>query len=81
MSLTFPLPFDVGKGEGMEVMLQQYYDLLEGVKKAAKEVAVVSVLPRFDKSWTVNAKILSINQQLEKVFKELNASFIGRLSA
>ena len=80
MSLTFPLPFDVGKGEGMEVMLQQYYDLLEGVKKAAKEVAVVSVLPRFDKSWMVNAKILSINLRLEKMCKELNVSFIDGFS-
>jgi len=71
---------DVGRGEGTEIMLRQYRHLLEGAKRAAREVAVVSVLPRFDKSWTVNAKILSINLRLEKMCKELNVSFIDGFS-
>ena len=61
-------------------MLWQYRDLLEGAEKAAKEVAVVSVQPRFDKYWSVNAKILSINLRLEKMCEELKASFIDEFS-
>ena len=71
---------DVGRGEGKEVMLRQYHDLLKGANRPAKEVAVVSVLARLNKSWTVNAKILSINLRLEKMCKELNASFIDGFS-
>ena len=71
---------DVGRGEGTEVILRQYRDLLQGAKKAAKEVAIVSVLPRFDKSRFVNSKILSLNLRLEKMCREMNASFIDGFS-
>ena len=43
---------DVGRAEGREVILRQYSDLLEGATKAAKEVAVVSALPRLDQYGT-----------------------------
>ena len=46
---------DVGRGEGTEVILRQYRNLVQ--KKAAKEVAIVSALPRFDKNRFVNSKI------------------------
>ena len=57
-----------------------YRDLLEEAKQAAREVAVVSVLPRFDESWIMNAMILLINLWLGKICKYINASFIDGFS-
>ena len=50
--------------------------MLLGAKKAAKDVALVSVLPRYDKSRFIDSKILSFNLRLEKMCKEIDANFI-----
>ena len=71
---------DVSRGEGTEIMLKEYSKLLKTAKKRARKVAVLSVLPRFDKYRYENPKILSFNLRLEKLCKDAGISFIDGFS-
>ena len=54
--------------------------MLKTTKKGRDKVAVLSVLPRFDKYRYQNPKILSINMRLEKLCKDSGISFIDGFS-
>ena len=71
---------DISRGEGSEPMLKEYAKLLKTAKKGADKVAVLSVLPRFDKYRYQNPKILSVNMRLEKLCKDSGISFIDGFS-